>query len=355
MVNVDYCTASGVPYAVTSLPTGTFNNLIAVGNHVDFNVNVAGIGHGSCTAFAGSGEISSVPGYDSATGLVTFPGGTFNNGGSITCTAQDGTVTTRTVPNTGATAQTFDMSTYYSAASAGTIQDYHAIQKISANELDYVGNAPVLTAVGVNNGTAGTMILHTVSLNSSINNYGEVIGPDGFVHVGAAVSFFDTGGAFNDRGSNDTAGLIPNSYLIDSNNGTSFRVASMGADTSHVFPFKLTSSSTNFSVNLDSFSSDNLGKVTLAGLTTVDQAGNLIPVTVKVASARRGTFVCTGGGTITISNANMAVGSDVIISMRAQGGTITIPPAMKTVTASTGFTVLCGATDTSTYQYSIQN
>ena len=72
-------------------------------------------------------------------------------------------------------------------------------------------------------------------------------------------------------------------------------------------------------------------------------------------SGRKGTFVCTGAGTITISNTNMTATSNVIISMNAQGGTITTPPAFKTVTASTGFTVLCGATDTSTYNYVILN
>ena len=70
-------------------------------------------------------------------------------------------------------------------------------------------------------------------------------------------------------------------------------------------------------------------------------------------SARKGTFICTNAGTITISNTNELATSDVIISMNAQGGTITTPPAMKTVTAGTGFTVLCGATDTSTYNYNI--
>jgi len=74
-----------------------------------------------------------------------------------------------------------------------------------------------------------------------------------------------------------------------------------------------------------------------------------------MALPQKGTFVCTGAGTITITNSNMAATSMVIISMNTQGGTITTPPAMKTVTAGTGFTVLCGATDTSTYNYSILN
>jgi hypothetical protein len=83
--------------------------------------------------------------------------------------------------------------------------------------------------------------------------------------------------------------------------------------------------------------------------------GPLVGATVNVPSARGGSFVCTGGGTITIANANELATSDVLFSLNAQGGTITTPPAMKTVTAGTGFTVLCGATDTSTYNYVILN
>jgi len=76
---------------------------------------------------------------------------------------------------------------------------------------------------------------------------------------------------------------------------------------------------------------------------------------VVMQSSRKGTFVCTAAGTISIANTNEIATSDVVISMKAQGGTITTPPAMKTVTAGTGFTVLCGATDTSTYNYDILN
>ncbi len=77
--------------------------------------------------------------------------------------------------------------------------------------------------------------------------------------------------------------------------------------------------------------------------------------TISGPAGRKGTFVCTGGGSITVSNANMAATSNVIISMNAQGGTITTPPAFKSVSASTNFIVLCGTTDTSTYNYIILN
>ena len=86
-----------------------------------------------------------------------------------------------------------------------------------------------------------------------------------------------------------------------------------------------------------------------------DATGTIKASSFTVIAARTGTFVCTAGGTITISNTNEIATSDVHISLNAAGGTITTPPAMKTVTAGTGFTVLCGATDTSTYNYSILN
>lgn len=86
-----------------------------------------------------------------------------------------------------------------------------------------------------------------------------------------------------------------------------------------------------------------------------DRSAELRVGKINVATARKGTFVCTAGGTITITNANEAITSDVVISLNTAGGTISTSPAMKTVTAATGFTVLCGASDTSTYNYDILN
>ena len=76
---------------------------------------------------------------------------------------------------------------------------------------------------------------------------------------------------------------------------------------------------------------------------------------VTFMAARKGTFVCTGGGTITIANALAVATSDIIITMNTAGGTITTAPAFKTPGNGTNFTVLCGATDTSTYNYNILN
>jgi hypothetical protein len=87
----------------------------------------------------------------------------------------------------------------------------------------------------------------------------------------------------------------------------------------------------------------------------VTEGGDQTANSLHVIAARKGTFVCTAAGTITISNTNELLTSDVIISLNTAGGTISTSPAMKTVTSGTGFTVLCGAADTSTYNYSILN
>lgn len=89
--------------------------------------------------------------------------------------------------------------------------------------------------------------------------------------------------------------------------------------------------------------------------TTITATEPFVGTTISPAAARKGTFVCTAGGTITISNTNELITSDVIISLNTAGGTISTSPAMKTVTSGTGFTVLCGASDTSTYNYDIFN
>jgi len=99
----------------------------------------------------------------------------------------------------------------------------------------------------------------------------------------------------------------------------------------------------------------NLPSNTMPANSYGGNASGPVLLTVQTPAARKGTFVCTAGGTITISNANEALTSDVVISLNTAGGTITTPPAMKTATAATGFTVLCGASDTSTYNYNILN
>jgi hypothetical protein len=45
-------------------------------------------------------------------------------------------------------------------------------------------------------------------------------------------------------------------------------------------------------------------------------------------------------------------GSAIIITLKTVGGTVA-QPFIATITAATGFTVTCGGSDTSTYNYAI--
>jgi hypothetical protein len=63
-----------------------------------------------------------------------------------------------------------------------------------------------------------------------------------------------------------------------------------------------------------------------------------------------GTVTCTGGGTITVSNTNVDAGSAIILTLKTVGGTVAAP-FIATITAGTGFSVTCGASDTSVYNY----
>ncbi len=51
----------------------------------------------------------------------------------------------------------------------------------------------------------------------------------------------------------------------------------------------------------------------------------------------------------------MLTTSVVIISLNTVGGTISVDPTVKTITAGTQLQVLCASLDTSTYNYAILN
>lgn len=161
----------------------------------------------------------------------------------------------------------------------------------------------------------------------------------------AASTLFETIGVGGFSYSSSTAGTTHRWWI----NGTLYATLSATAFTLPVGTVS-TSATTGSLVNTGGFG--NGGEIWNAGNYNVATAAKTV-VLKQGANGSVGTFICTGAGTITISNTNFATSDTVIISMATAGGTITTPPAFKTVTGATGFTVLCGATDTSTYNYAI--
>ncbi len=63
--------------------------------------------------------------------------------------------------------------------------------------------------------------------------------------------------------------------------------------------------------------------------------------------------MANGTTPVSVSNTNVAISDAIIVSLNTVGGTVGVQPHVATITASSGFTVVCTATDTSTYNYAI--
>lgn len=73
----------------------------------------------------------------------------------------------------------------------------------------------------------------------------------------------------------------------------------------------------------------------------------------RATNGASGTFVCNGSTPVTVANTSIAITDTIVISLNTVGGTVGAVPAIKTITADTGFTVAGTASDTSTYNYAI--
>ena len=98
------------------------------------------------------------------------------------------------------------------------------------------------------------------------------------------------------------------------------------------------------------FSFSGAGSIGGAITYTAAAAG---PILKQGANGRCGTFVANGVTPVTINNTSIAITDAIIISLNTVGGTVGVQPHVATITASSGFTVVCTASDTSTYNYAI--
>lgn len=98
--------------------------------------------------------------------------------------------------------------------------------------------------------------------------------------------------------------------------------------------------------------SPTLATPALSGSLTAQTAASGL-VLKQGSNGKCGTFVANGVTPVTVSNTSIAITDTIIISLNTVGGTVGVQPHVATITASSGFTVVCTALDTSTYNYSI--
>lgn len=66
-----------------------------------------------------------------------------------------------------------------------------------------------------------------------------------------------------------------------------------------------------------------------------------------------GTFTANGVTPVTVANAAVSPGSQIVFTLKTVGGTVGAYPTVKTITPGTGYTVAATAADTSVYNYAI--
>ncbi len=94
------------------------------------------------------------------------------------------------------------------------------------------------------------------------------------------------------------------------------------------------------------------GNLSVTGGISIGTAAKTVTLK-QGANGSVGTFICTSGGAITVTNSFVQITDAIIISLNAAGGTVSTAPAINAITASTSFVAKCATNDTSTYNYAI--
>ena len=81
----------------------------------------------------------------------------------------------------------------------------------------------------------------------------------------------------------------------------------------------------------------------------------IVGVSRTIPSTTSGTFTCNGVTPVTVADTNVTANSNIVVTLKTVGGTVGATPAVKTITAGTGFTIAGTASDTSVYNYLIIN
>jgi hypothetical protein len=252
----------------------------------------------------------------------------------------------------------------FSNGSIATVSGHHnAIQLPSSYEIDWY------TSTGVIGGSINVDSSSIFHVNSTFFNFGggaagfafSVASPDGsnsqalFAGTTKAVRIYQSSSGSFIEGVDSTGTASFQPLTID---GSALGLAISGT---YKLDYGVTTPST-WTIK-DAFAI--VGTTTLPDSSTWTSSGlstgNQIVVTAAAktlqlkqgANGAVGTFVCTSGGSITVSNTNIAITDAIIISLNAAGGTVSTTPAVKTITAATSFVALCAASDTSTYNYAI--
>lgn len=314
-----------------------------------------------------SGNAATVTTNANLTGAVTSVGNATSLGTAAFTSAQLATALTdetgngTSVFNTSPTLNTVDARGVWTTGTSWTLPAHTLGGSISggANQINNV-------VIGTTSPLAGSF----TTLTSGTGGEFFTIGPGGTGSLNARIKMIGANataqGALLSLSKNDVSGSIwffGHVSAIEGTGTSSDLEYFNSATTARTIRLSVADDSVSFASAVNATSGTVGAITTLGGIGATKDiwaGGNFVGGTAtktlvlkQGANGTVGTFVCTGGGTITISNTNVAITDAIIISLNTLGGTITTPPATKAITAATSFQALCGATDTSTYNYAI--
>lgn len=282
---------------------------------------------------------------DNATGQVINTGTFTVAGGSILAGTATGTAGTLTIfPGTTTTGRTnFTMSANSTATTTTiNIAAQAAARTITVPDGGVTSSSFLLT----NNATTQTIATGGIAISGGLLSLGTATG---------------TAGTFSIFPGTTTTGSTTFNMAANSGNTiTNINVATQSGARTYTIPDATASASfvmTQGAQTIAGVKTVSNQPVLSAGLSSADNL--LISVAAKGlllkqgSNGKCGTFVANGVTPVTINNTSIAITDTIIISLNTVGGTVGVQPHVATITAASGFTVVCTAADTSTYNYAI--
>lgn len=232
--------------------------------------------------------------------------------------------------------------------SAVPFPDGDSIKMDGGRVTGYTGTGFVQISLGIADGldfTDPTTSAMTMTTASVLKN-STICGP-GFINggVGGATAILE-----NDTFCTDNSG--DPALTISDRSNVSLTGVTLALNGSSIVALSLPTSPTLLAINGNVVITDPSETFTgdaTSGFLTV-QVTDGTALTLAYPSARRGTFTCTGGGTITVPNTVAVSSSSILVTLNSAAGT-PATPTMLTPGDGTSFSMGCGALDTSTYNY----
>lgn len=304
------------------------------------------------TSASGGGISGTVTVAQGGTGATSL-GNMLNNTGGI--------FNVSTAPNVQTGAYTIAATDAYVILNSATAATF---------TLPQAGSTGFVNGWCVNISNIGAGILTVSPTTSTISGAVAVVGQNGWINLCSnGTNYYAQGGTDNIIVSSSA-----NAFSVGQNGATTPAFNIDASASSQACGIDVVGAATNQNVQFNTAGTGNCGlsvSTNFAGQTyngngitfqyqgstelQIESGGVVLGGTTTYPSGRKGTFTCTSGGSIVVSNVLWLATSIVFVSQNTPGGTVSWAPNVKTGIPGTSLTFICATSDTSIYNYTIVN